>query len=73
MPAPGERVTDVTAHFSQTYAQARQKFLEASAQAGLDVQSHRHPLRGHDGEELAMDVARLGDPHAHSVLILSSA
>ena len=64
---------DVTAHFSQTYAQARKKFLEVSAQAGLDVQSHRHPLRGHDGEELAMDVARLGDPNAHSVLILSSA
>ena len=59
--------------FSQRYAEARQKFLQACADAGLAVESHVHPLRGRDGEELAMDVARLGAADAANLLILSSA
>ena len=59
--------------FSQRYAEARQKFLQACAGAGLAVESHVHPLRGRDGEELAMDVARLGAADAANLLILSSA
>lgn len=59
--------------FAQSYAQARGKFLAAAEAAGLDVQSHRHPLLGQDGEILAMDVARIGPPDAKSVLIVSSA
>jgi hypothetical protein len=59
--------------FSQNYAEARQKFLAASAAAGFAVESHVHPLRGRDGEELAMDVARLGAADAANLLILSSA
>lgn len=59
--------------FSQSYAEARQKFLEACAAAGLSVESHVHPLRGRDGEELALDVARLGAADAANLLILSSA
>ena len=59
--------------FSQTYAEARGKFLAAADAAGLDVQSHPHPLLGQHGEALAMDVARAGPANATSVLILSSA
>lgn len=58
--------------FSQSYAEARQKFLEACAQAGLQVQSHPHPLPGRDGEELAIDVALLGSPKAANLLVVSS-
>ncbi|MEN9671192.1 MAG: hypothetical protein RL018_1469 [Pseudomonadota bacterium] len=43
--------------FSTSYAQARVKFLEAAATAGLQIESHQHPLLGVDGETLAMDVA----------------
>ena len=60
-------------HFSQTYAQARQRFLHAAQTAGLQVVSHRHPLLGHDGEELALDVARDGPADAPAVLMISSA
>ena len=60
-------------HFSQTYAQARQRFLDAAAAAGLDVASHTHPLKGHEGEDLALDVARDGPADAEAVLIISSA
>ncbi len=60
-------------HFSQTYPEARGKFLEAADRAGLDVQSHVHPMRGRDGEPLAMDVVRDGPADAKSVLLLSSA
>jgi hypothetical protein len=64
---------NVAAHFAQSYAEARQKFLGAAAAAGLDVVSHAHPLLGRDGEALAMDVARLGADDAQTLLIVTSA
>jgi hypothetical protein len=60
-------------HFSQTYAQARDKFLAAADAADLDVESHPHPLLGRDGEALAMDVVREGPRDARALLIVSSA
>jgi len=59
--------------FSARYAQARQKFLAACEGAGLSVESHAHPLKGRDGEALAMDVALDGDPQADKLLLLTSA
>ena len=58
--------------FSGSYAEARAKFLQAAADAGLRVESHAHPLKGAGGESLAMDVARDGPADAHSLLLLSS-
>ena len=59
--------------FSSSYAQARSRFLAAAAAAGLQVESKPHPLKGRDGEELAMDVARDGPPSADKLLIVTSA
>ncbi len=59
--------------FSTTYSEARARFLAAASGLGLAIESHVHPLRGRDGEELAMDVARDGPADAARVLILSSA
>jgi hypothetical protein len=59
--------------FSQTYGEARTKFLASVQNAGLDVQSHRHPLLGFDGEMLAMDVARIGTKDAKALLLITSA
>ncbi len=59
--------------FSASYSQARVKFLEAAATAGLPVESHVHPLAGKDGETLAMDVVRDGAASAEKLLIVSSA
>jgi hypothetical protein len=61
------------AAFSQSYAEARSKFLAAAEAAGLDAQSHLHPLLGRDGETLAMDVVRDGPPDAARLLLISSA
>ncbi|SDI32571.1 Protein of unknown function [Pseudomonas delhiensis] len=61
-----------SACFSQSYAEARGKFLAACTAAGLDVESHIHPLPGRDGELLALDVARAGPAHSHHLLIVSS-
>jgi hypothetical protein len=58
--------------FSGTYQQARRKFIEAAQQAGLEVESTIHPLRGAEGEELAMDVVREGHASAANVLVLTS-
>jgi hypothetical protein len=62
----------VSRHFSQTYREARDKFLSAAEGCKLDVHSHVHPLLGRDGETLAMDVALDGAPDARSLLIVSS-
>lgn len=63
----------VAAAFSQSYAEARGRFLAATEAAGLDVHSHLHPLLGRDGEQLAMDVVRDGPAAATRLLIVSSA
>ena len=61
------------AHFAQSYAEARTKFIAAAEAAGLDVHSQAHPLLGRDGEALAMDVARFGPADAQGLLLVSSA
>lgn len=61
------------AHFSATYAEARQRFMAAAAARGLAVTTHVHPhARGADGEELAIDVACIGPGGAPSVVVLIS-
>jgi len=61
-------------HFAESYAEARAKFLAAARARGLDVTSEVHPhLRGAEGEELAMDVARLGRAEADALFVLTSA
>nr|WP_295081963.1 M14 family metallopeptidase [uncultured Roseateles sp.] len=59
--------------FSQSYVEARAKFLTAADAAGLDVEPHWHPLLGRDGERLALDVLRQGPAKAKRLLIISSA
>ena len=59
--------------FSPSYARARTQFLEAAAAAGLPIESHAHPLKGRDGEDLAMDVVRDGPADADKLFIMSSA
>ena len=59
-------------HFSQSYAEARGKFLAAVDAAGLDVESHLHPMLGRDGEPLAMDVVLEGPTDARALLVISS-
>ena len=58
--------------FSQSFREAREKFLAAAEAADLDVHAHVHPLLGRDGETLAMDVARDGAADAASLLLVSS-
>jgi hypothetical protein len=60
------------AAFSRSYGEARRKFLQAAADAGLRVEARPHPLPGLNGEPLAMDVAREGHPSASKLLIVTS-
>jgi hypothetical protein len=61
------------AYFSQSYAEARTKFLAAAEAASLDPEPHWHPLLGREGERLALDVARQGAAKSRRLLIISSA
>lgn len=66
-------MTPIRDAFSESYGQARGKFLESAQAIGLAVQSYPHPLPGRDGEPLAMDVAREGATDARHLLVISSA
>lgn len=60
------------AHFSQSYREARQRFLAAATRAGATVEAHVHPLKGAEGEEIAMDAAPVGSADAPSLFVVSS-
>ena len=47
--------------FASNYAQARARFLEAAATAGLPLQSHPHPLPGSEGEGMSRLVSESCD------------
>src|SRR4029450_3936773 len=73
---PGIEATcmDAVAHFSQSYAEARAKFLAAARVRKLTIESHvLAGYHGIDGEALAIDVALLGAPDAKCLLVLTSA
>lgn len=59
--------------FSDSYALARQKFLQACASAQLPFDSHPLALRGAHNEALALDAALDGPENAQRLLIVSSA
>ncbi len=59
-------------HFSNRYAQARERFLAQARSLGARLSEDVHPLPGVDGETLALDVAVLGDPASPKRLLVSS-
>lgn len=66
-------VPDYTRLFALDYAGARAKFLAATAAANCAFASYRHPdAMGPRGEELFVDVARLGSAKAKRQLIIIS-
>jgi len=60
------------AFFSATYREARQRFLEAAGKVGATVESHIHPLKGAEGEEIGTDTALVGASDAPNLFIVSS-
>jgi len=59
-------------YFSDTYHEARTKFLTAAKAAGGNLEYYRHPFLGADSEELYIDVATFNLSGARSVLVLGS-
>ena len=63
----------VASFFSDSYAEAREKFLKAADTAGAEfVESVPHPLKGPDGGDLATDIAWVGPRSAKKRLLLIS-
>lgn len=60
------------AFFSATYREARQRFLAAAGNAGAAIQSHVHPLKGKEEEEIGTDTALLGRSDAELLFVVSS-
>jgi len=64
---------NVSGHFAQSYAEARDKFVSAARSRGAVTFRHVHPVeRGAHGEDLSMDFALLGTPDAAGLLFLMS-
>lgn len=60
-------------HFSQTYVEAREKFLDAARMRDAKLMQHVHPTeRGAAGEALSMDFALIGTEDAPGLLLLIS-
>lgn len=59
--------------FSTDYASARAKFLDAANAADMAIHSFAHPLKGIQGETLAMDMALDGPADAERLFMISSA
>ncbi|CAG4917036.1 M14 family metallopeptidase [Paraburkholderia saeva] len=58
--------------FSNSYAEAREKFLDVASRRGLAVDSYTLPLSGADGETLATDVVLDGPVGASNLLLVIS-
>src|SRR4051812_19959122 len=57
--------------FSQTYAEARGKFLDAARSAGAHLAHYRHDdAKGPEGEDLYLDVAVLGRIDAPNMMVV---
>ena len=59
--------------FSDSYREARARFLAAASTSGASVHTHVLPVSGAQDEVLAMDVAVQGPPDAAQVLMTTSA
>jgi hypothetical protein len=59
--------------FSQTYAEAREKFIQAAEFRAMELHNAIHPDRtGPDGEALSIDFALHSPENARAVLVLTS-
>lgn len=59
--------------FSNTYSEARDKFLAAARDAGAELNQYEHDAqRGPDGERLYLDCARIGPRDARRMLVVIS-
>lgn len=63
----------VESFFSQTYDEARAKFLTAAQAQGMGVERHLHPdALGPSGEPLSIDTALFSPAQADSLLVVTS-
>ena len=61
------------ANMNLSYADARSAFRSAAAASGARLEQHLHPMKGPDGEDLAIDVAEFGPGDATDVVVVVSA
>ncbi|BFG80286.1 hypothetical protein PTKU46_83200 [Paraburkholderia terrae] len=59
-------------YFSSHYAQARTRFIDTACATGASLDKHVHPLKGPNGEELAVDLAWFGPKDAKSAVVALS-
>jgi hypothetical protein len=69
---PSPSIQDLNACFAPDYVGARARFLQAARAAGAAQACRVLPLQGRQGEELALDLARLGPADATRWLVVSS-
>ncbi len=63
---------EISTYYSDSYSEARQKFIQYSSEAGAVLSSEVHPEKGPNGEDLCTDYALFGNPSASKALVLLS-
>src|SRR5579862_4868516 len=58
--------------FSESYSEARTRFLEAATQNDAAISSYKYPSVGPDGEQLYVDVARIGPLQPELAIVVVS-
>jgi Protein of unknown function (DUF2817) len=58
--------------FSDSYLEAREKFLGAARRINAHTEFFEHPMRGPAGERIGTDVVRVGPLNAHKLLVVIS-
>lgn len=64
--------TDPASYFAENYEEARSKFLAACKTADREVSTYDHPLKGPNGEDLAIDTCYFGPMDAERLLVITS-
>lgn len=65
-------MTPAKGNFAESYAEARARFLAAADAAGANLECEAHPLKGPSGEDLAIDMARIGPANAPKLFAITS-
>lgn len=65
-------MTDISSAFSDTYAEAREKFIAAANEAQATITSYEQAEKGPNGERLFIDFATVGPDDAENAIIIVS-
>jgi len=69
---PSSEEERISSYFSESYSDARKRFLEASELKGAQIKSYKNPAFSPEEEDLYTDVALIGPKNSENILVIIS-